>query len=150
MRVKFARVGLNSPEAARLLDGLRWEYETRYGPGDAADDVPAVEFDAPSGTFLVLLDGDTTVAGGGIRRFDETTCEIKRMWTHPDYRRQGHASSVLKNLVEIARTELGYSRLLLETGPAQPEALRMYRELGFREIGNYGQYENAHGFELVL
>ena len=135
---------------APLLDGLRWEYETRYGPGDAVNDVPAVEFDPPSGTFLVLLDGDVTVAGGGIRRFDENTCEIKRMWTNPDYRRQGHARRVLSALVDIAGTELGYSRLLLETGSAQPEALAMYRELGYSEIGRYGRYEGAHGFELML
>lgn len=122
----------------------------RYGPGDAVNDVPAAEFDAPSGTFLVLLDGDVTVAGGGIRRYDQTTCEVKRMWTNPDYRRQGHARRVLSALVDIAGTELGYSRLILETGPAQPEALAMYRELGYREIGNYGQYENSHGFELLL
>ena len=38
----------------------------------------------------------------------------------------------------------------LETGPAQPEALAMYRRLGFVEIGSYGPYANATAFELDL
>ena len=31
----------------------------------------------------------------------------------------------------------GYSRMLLDTGPAQREAQGLYRKLGFREIGPY-------------
>lgn len=148
-RVKIVRVRLGDPEVAPLLAGLRHEYEVRYGPGDAADDVPAAEFDPPSGAFVVLRDGDTTVAGGGIRRFDDATAEVKRMWTNPAYRRQGHALTVLAELESIA-SGLGYRRVRLETGYAQPEALAMYRRLGFVEIGNYGHYESAIGFERTL
>jgi len=147
--MEFARVRLLDPRAEQLLSGLRHEYEVRYGPGDAADDVPAEEFDPPMGTFLVLMDGDVTVAGGGIRRFDAETCEVKRMWTHPDYRRQGHAKAVLAELESIAR-ERGYLRMRLETGDAQPEALALYPSLGFAKIGNYGHYESAVGFEREL
>ena len=143
------RVRLGDPEVAPLLAGLRYEYEVRYGPGDAADDVPAAEFDPPTGAFLVLRDGDTTVAGGGIRRFDTGIAEVKRMWTNPAYRRQGHAITVLAELETVAR-DLGYHRVRLETGFAQPEALALYRRLGFVEIGNYGHYESAVGFERVL
>ncbi|GAA3880968.1 GNAT family N-acetyltransferase [Leifsonia kafniensis] len=147
--MEFARVRLLDPRAEQLLSGLRHEYEVRYGPGDAADDVPAAEFDPPLGTFLVLMDGDVTVAGGGIRRFDDETCEIKRMWTHPDYRRQGHAKAVLAELESIAR-EMGYRRVRLETGDAQPEALALYPSFGFVEIDNYGHYATATGFERTL
>jgi GNAT superfamily N-acetyltransferase len=148
-QVELLRVALGDPEVIPLLVGLRQEYAERYGPGDAADDVPASEFDPPGGAFLVLLDDGVTVAGGGIRRFDDETGEIKRMWTNPDYRRQGHAVSMIAALEDVAR-KLGYRRVLLETGHAQPEALALYRRLGFREIGNYGHYESATGFERVL
>jgi GNAT superfamily N-acetyltransferase len=153
-RVRFARVRFVDPLVGPLRAGIRQEYEERYGPSDAADDVEAVEFDPPDGVFLVLLDdtaaGDpVTVAGGGIRRYDAVTCEIKRMWTNSDYRRQGHAVTVLTELESIA-TGLGYQRLLLETGPAQPEALALYRPLGYRETGPYGRYPHAYGFERTL
>lgn len=156
VRMRFARVPFGDPQVTPLIAGIRSEYTQRYGP-DADDDVDALEFDPPDGAFLILLDDKTgdahgapvTVAGGGIRRFDEVTCEIKRMWTNSDYRRQGHAMTVLAELESIAR-ELGYQRLLLETGPAQPEALALYRRLGYRETGPYGRYPHAHGFERTL
>ncbi|WP_166806297.1 GNAT family N-acetyltransferase [Cryobacterium cheniae] len=147
--MKIKRVRLGDPEVAPLLTDLAREYEERYGDGDSVLDVPADAFDSPGGAFLVLLDGGVTVAGGGIRRLNETTGEVKRMWTNPAYRRQGHAVALLAALEEVAQ-QLGYRHLRLETGHAQPEALALYRRLGYREIGNYGIYPNATGFERTL
>jgi GNAT superfamily N-acetyltransferase len=134
-----------------LLTGLRQEYDARYGEGagESVLDVDAGEFEAPTGAFVVLLDEGTTVAGGGIRRIDDTVVEIKRMWTNPDYRRQGYASRMLRELAGLAG-QLGYRTVRLETGYAQPEALALYRRLGFAQIDSYGPYENATAFELNL
>ena len=147
--MKIKRVRLGDPEVAPLLADLAREYDERYGDGDSVHDVPADAFDRPGGAFLVLIDGSVTVAGGGIRRLNDTTGEVKRMWTNPAYRRQGHAVALLAALEEVAQ-QLGYRHLRLETGPAQPEALALYRRLGYREIGNYGIYENATGFERTF
>ena len=149
VNVEFVRVRLTDPKVDPLLTDLRREYDARYGDGDSVLDAPAEAFDAPTGCFVVLLHEGRTVAGGGIRRLDAGTCEVKRMWTSPDHRRQGLASVVLAELESVAR-ELGYRAVRLETGPAQPEALALSRRLGYREIGNYGQYENATGFERSL
>ena len=147
----YVQVSLTAPEVAPLLTGLRQEYDARYGQGagESVLDVDAEEFEAPTGAFVVLLDEGTTVAGGGIRRIDDTVVEIKRMWTNPDYRRQGYASRLLRELAGLAR-QLGYQRVRLETGYAQPEALALYRRLGFAQIERYGPYENATAFELDL
>jgi len=149
--VDYVQVSLTAPEVAPLLTGLRQEYDARYGQGagESVLDVDAEEFEAPTGAFVVLLDEGTTVAGGGIRRIDDTVVEIKRMWTNPDYRRQGYASRLLRELAGLAR-QLGYQRVRLETGYAQPEALALYRRLGFAQIERYGPYENATAFELDL
>ena len=147
--MEFVRVRLTDPRVDPLLTDLRREYDARYGDGDSVLDAPAEAFDPPAGCFVVLLEEGRTVAGGGIRRLDAGTCEVKRMWTSPDYRRRGLATAMLAELESIAR-ELGYATVRLETGHAQPEALALYRRLGYREIGNYGQYENATGFERRL
>jgi GNAT superfamily N-acetyltransferase len=149
--VDYRQVSLTDPEVEPLLTGLRREYEARYGPGagDSVLDVDAAEFEPPTGAFVVLLDNGTTVAGGGIRRIDEDIVEVKRMWTNPDYRRQGHAARTLRELAGLAG-RLGYRTVRLETGYAQPEALALYRRLGFAEIVAYGPYENATAFELSL
>ncbi|MEB0287970.1 GNAT family N-acetyltransferase [Cryobacterium sp. MDB1-18-2] len=147
--MEFVRVRLTDAEVVPLLSDLNREYTLRYGGGDDVLEDKAADFAAPDGGFIVLREGDVTVAGGGIRRFDADTCEAKRLWTSPAYRRQGYAAAVLGALEDLAR-ELGYSRLRLETGYRQPEALAMYRSLGYTEIGNYGVYEHATGFERML
>jgi Acetyltransferase (GNAT) family len=92
--------------------------------------VDAEEFDPPAGTFVVLIDGGEVLAGGGLRRVADDTCEVKRMWTAAGHRRKGYASQVLTGLEDAARAA-GYSTLLLETGPLQPEAIALYTGRGY-------------------
>jgi GNAT superfamily N-acetyltransferase len=111
--------------------------------------VEAQEFEPPDGVFLVLVEDGVTVAGGALRRLSVDTCEVKRMWTAAAHRRKGLASTVLDALEAVAR-DRGYSRLRLETGPAQPEARALYERRGYRHIPTYGKYEQATAFELRL
>jgi GNAT superfamily N-acetyltransferase len=143
------RVRLNDAEVAPLLDDLTAEYATRYGENVEMTRASTDEFDPPSGLFIVFMDGPVTVAGGGFRRHDTSTCEVKRMWTHPEYRRRGLAARVLTTL-EDAACEAGYTRLILETGPRQPEAEAMYAARGYDRIEFYGHYSEARAFARDL
>jgi ribosomal protein S18 acetylase RimI-like enzyme len=125
------------------------EYFTRYGINEEMTRAVAPEFEPPSGCFMILLDGQITVAGGGYRRFDDRTCEIKRMWTHSSYRRRGLAEQLFVNLTDRAR-RAGYSRLVLETGPRQPEAASLYAKLGLHRIPKYDIYPEALAFAIDL
>jgi GNAT superfamily N-acetyltransferase len=147
--MEVRRVRLIDAEVEPLLAGLTDEYDTRYGENIEMTRTSTEEFDPPGGLFVVLMDGSTTAAGGGIRRHDADTCEVKRMWTSPEYRRQGLATRVLRALEDGAR-ELGYTRVILETGPRQPEAEALYLGLGYRRIDYYGHYPEALGFGLDL
>jgi GNAT superfamily N-acetyltransferase len=147
--MKIQRVRLSDAEVAPLLDGLTLEYDTRYGENIEMTRASIDEFDPPSGLFIVVVDGPTTAAGGGFRRYDKTTCEVKRMWTHPRYRRQGLAVRVLGALEDAAR-EAGYTRLILETGPRQPEAEKLYETRGYNRVEVYGHYPEARAFSLDL
>ncbi len=140
---------LHDPRLAPLLEGLAFEYETRYGPGDEMSAVHHDEFLPPAGLFLALFADGMLVAGGGFRRLTAQVCEVKRMWTHPDRRRRGLASVVLAALEDRARAA-GYTTLRLETGPAQPEAEAMYTARGYRRIAAYGRYDVALAFEVDL
>ena len=143
------RVRIGDEEVQALLAGLAHEYDTRYGENTEMARTAEHEFDPPSGLFVVVMDGDVTASGGGFRRHDATTCEVKRMWTHPDYRRRGLARRVLATLEEAA-AEMGYARLILETGPRQPEAAAMYAARGYSRIDFYGPYSEALAFSLDL
>lgn len=147
--MELRQVRLTDPEAAPLLDGLTAEYDARYGANTEMGRTRPEEFDPPAGLFLVVLDGQVTAAGGGYRRFDEEACEVKRMWTAEAYRRRGLAMRVLVALEEAAKSA-GYRRLILETGPRQPEAVAMYERRGYRRISYYGPYEEALAFAVDL
>lgn len=143
------RVRMSDAEVEPLLSGMAHEYETRYGENTEMTRASVNEFDPPSGLFIVLMDGPITAAGGGFRRHDKTTCEVKRMWTHPHYRRRGLAAQVLGALESAAR-EVGYTRLILETGPRQPEAEALYARRGYDRIKFYGHYSEARAFSFDL
>lgn len=123
---------VTDPEAAPLLADLVVEYGTRYGrdAGPEFERFPAADFAAPDGSFVLLRRNGETVAGGAIRRYDDETAEIKRVWTAPKFRRQGLARQVLVEL-ERRAADLGYRRLHLTTGPRQPEATGLYLAAGY-------------------
>lgn len=132
-----------------LLDGLERQYEELYGASTEMSRVPASEFDPPDGRFMIGLADGRTVAGGGFRRIDAATCEVKRVWTDPTRRREGLASALLTALEGEARAA-GYERLVLETGPRQPEAAALYLQRGYRQVPPFGPYPDDLGFELDL
>jgi GNAT superfamily N-acetyltransferase len=145
--MELHHVRLSDPTVAPLLAGLDEEYRSRYGSNDELGRTQVSDFDPPEGTFVVLLDRKVTAAGGGFRAHTGDVCEIKRMWTNPAYRRRGLGARVLDALEEAARAA-GYNRLILETGPRQPEAAALYQQRGYMSIPPYGHYPEALAFAV--
>lgn len=124
--------------AQPLLEELAVEYAQRYAstpptvlawlrhnPGD--------EFAPPDGGMLIGLLGGRPVTGGGFRRFDADTAELKRIWTDAEHRRRGFAMSLLAELeAEIAAR--GYRKVYLMTGDRQPEAEKLYEAGGYTRL----------------
>lgn len=129
---------MHDPRVRPLLDGLAVEYDTRYGDlfgrTAAAEELnryPAAEFEGPHGALLVIQEDGESIAGGAFRRYDETTAELKRIWTHSAHRRRGLGRLVLAELEALAAAR-GYTRLYLTTGPRQPEAKDLYLTTGYQ------------------
>ena len=142
-------VRLDDPLVAPLLEALAGDYAQLYGANDEMATTEPAQFEPPAGTFLAVVDATGIVAGGGFRAHGPGTCEIKRMWTHPDHRRRGLAAAVLHELEARARVA-GYATVLLETGPRQPAAAALYAARGYTRIPPYGRYPQALAFELQL
>jgi len=92
---------------------------------------------------VIVAYTDGIAAGcGAIRRYDELSTEIKRMYTKPEFRGKGIASAILNELEKWAQ-ELGFKKAILETGVKQTEAIHLYPKRGYKRIENYGQYKNV-------
>jgi GNAT superfamily N-acetyltransferase len=134
------------PSAQLLIEALQAEYVDRYGGPDATP-VDAAQFAPPAGRFVVAyLDGEP-VAMGGLRRHEDgkgdgSDVEVKRMYVVPAARRRGLARLVLDAL-EARAGALGATRVILETGQRQPEAIRLYETSGYRRIEGFGHYRDA-------
>lgn len=134
----FVPATLEDALAQPLLRELAVEYAQRYGSTPPTvlgwlRDSPADEFAPPGGGMLVgLLDG-RPVTGGGFRRFDADTAELKRIWTDAGHRRRGFAMALLAELeAEIAAR--GYRKVYLMTGDRQPEAEKLYEAGGYTRL----------------
>jgi putative acetyltransferase len=129
----------DDPIGVKLRTDQKAEVSKRYevedsepGPAPTAADMTSffVAFDA--------IDG-TPVGCGGLRALDTDHGEIKRMYVVPERRGSGAATAVLRRLEQDAR-ERGWSRVVLETGTAQQEAVRFYEREGYTAIPAYGHY----------
>ncbi|MFY7816201.1 MAG: GNAT family N-acetyltransferase [Chryseobacterium taeanense] len=101
---------------------------------------------------IVVHINEFPAACGAFKKFDEETVEIKRMYTHPNFRKKGLATTIMKELEKWAK-ELNYNKAVLETSLEQNEALSVYEKSGYARIPNYGQYigiEKSVCYEKVL
>lgn len=88
---------------------------------------------------VIVAYNENPIGCGAIKPFSATEAEVKRMFVHPDYRKQGIAAKVLIELESWA-AELGFTACVLETGKKQPEAIALYQKVGYHITPNYGQY----------
>jgi ribosomal protein S18 acetylase RimI-like enzyme len=94
------------------------------------------EYAAPDGALLVARDGAAIAGCVALRRLDEPTCELKRLYVRPAWRGRGVGAALADAIVGEAR-RLGYRRIRLDTLPGMETAQSLYERLGFREIAPY-------------
>ncbi|WP_030747858.1 GNAT family N-acetyltransferase [Streptomyces griseus] len=148
------------PDAVKLQDAVQAEYRIRYdGEGDVTPLDPGM-FVPPQGLYLLAYDpGGLAVASGAWRRQDENEegyadgdAELKRMYVVPEARGLGLARRILALLEDDARAA-GRTRMVLETGTAQPEAMALYASSGYEpcvKFGHYRDYDSSRCFAKPL
>jgi GNAT superfamily N-acetyltransferase len=94
------------------------------------------EYGPPRGAFLLAEASGRAIGCVGLRAFDPTTGEIKRLYVDPAARGLGAGRALAEGIVARAR-EIGYARLVLDTLPSMSEARALYVRLGFAPIAPY-------------
>lgn len=140
--IEIRAVRFDDPAVQKLVAEALADLAVRYNnPDGDATPVSASDFEPPHGAFLVAVADGELIGSGAWRSHGEDTAELKRMYTVPRARGRGVARRLLAAVEESARTH-GRSRMILETGDKQPEAVALYTSHGYERIENFGFYRD--------
>jgi GNAT superfamily N-acetyltransferase len=136
--IKLFRTDANHPDFKELVilldaglaisDGKDHQFYTQFNKTDQ------IKF------VIIAYENSKAVACGSIKKYDENTMEVKRMFTLPENRGKGLAGMILSEL-QLWAKEMNFKKCILETGIRQIEAIALYKKSDFIIIPNYGQYE---------
>jgi len=135
--MEFRRCSSDNNDFRALVAILDQELDDRYGIIQAQyielNKIESID------TVLVAYKENLPVGCGCFKEYDSSTIEIKRMFVKNEFRGKGIAGNLLAELENWA-VEKKYEYSVLETGTEQPEAIGLYKKLGYAVIENYGQY----------
>jgi putative acetyltransferase len=136
------RVWLDNVDVELLISQLNLDLYSRYPePGALIFSLEAADIvDGVGALLMAELDGEP-VGCGAYRVMDDQpgSAEIKRMYVTLAGRGKKIGSAVLAEL-ERAGTAFGVRRFALETGPRQPEAMRIFEAAGYVVCEPWGQF----------
>ncbi len=99
------------------------------------------ELKRPNVVFIGGRIDGRLVASGAAKIMQDDGCyaEIKRVFVLDSYRGRGLSNAIMQHL-ESELHSRGITLFRLETGVRQPEALGLYRKLGYHERAPFGAY----------
>lgn len=103
------------------LDFQDYEQEFAELPGKYAE---------PDGGVLLAVVEGRVVGCAALRRVEDGTCELKRVYVRPVARGMDLGRKLVEEMLRVAR-EAGYWRMCLDVLPEFVAAQRLYESLGF-------------------
>ena len=134
--------------AALMRAFIEWHYERHasdhhiidsyFDPSTFEGELRALPgYFSPPGGALLVAEEDGVIAGCvALRALENGACEMKRMFVAPGSHGRGVGQALAQAVIQRAKN-LGYSKMMLDTGPAQREAQGLYRKFGFKEVAPY-------------
>ncbi|MEC7761757.1 MAG: helix-turn-helix domain-containing GNAT family N-acetyltransferase [Pseudomonadota bacterium] len=137
--VEFVECDPRAPDAVWCLGEYFGELARRFERGfevHLSRDPEATDMIRPKGAFFVAMSDGLPIGCGGLKGHDGTWGEVKRLWVSPSARGLKLATRLME-VIEATARDLGMSVLRLDTNSQLPEAVAMYRRLGWTEIERF-------------
>ncbi|MDP4147458.1 MAG: GNAT family N-acetyltransferase [Bacillota bacterium] len=137
MNIELLKTDSGNIDFINLIKLLDQELDERYGELQRKyDQHNRVDF---IGDVVVIYKNKVPAACGAFKEHNENTIELKRIFVSKEYRQQGFAKLIVKELENTAMGR-GYKYAVLQTAIKQPEAINLYKKCGYEVIENYGPY----------
>ena len=130
----------DSEDASALIFELEAHLEPLY-PAESRHGFSIEKLLQEKVDFFVARVDSKPASCGAIKLFGVDYGEVKRLYVRPQFRGLGLGRLMLNHLADFAKDN-GISVLRLETGIYQPEALGLYKKIGFKKIGPFGEYQD--------
>jgi putative acetyltransferase len=137
VRSKIARADPREPALRRLVEDLDAYQQVLY-PAESNHLVDIETLARPDMHFFACTVDGRIVGCGGMWMHGDYA-EVKRVYVDPSARGLGLSKKIMAAL-EADAIAHGVTIARLETGVHQPEALGLYRGLGYTERGSFGDY----------
>lgn len=134
MKIRKANI-IDTEKIIRLVNKGLKEFEFDYLPKTSESDLANIneEYLDNDGSFLVIdLDTDV-IATGALKKVDNETFKIRKMYVDQDYRREGYGKQILVELIEIAKSK-NAKVVVLETSKSIIVAINLYVSFGFEVL----------------
>jgi putative acetyltransferase len=137
MSVEVREVAVGDADALRLIGESEAELASIYPP-EVRYALSPEQLMAVGARFVVARVDGVAMGCGGVALFEDYA-ELKRIFTTKAARGRGVAKAIVSALEDIAMSA-GISVVRLETGLASPDAIALYKRLGYQDIGPFGDY----------
>jgi putative acetyltransferase len=95
------------------------------------------DYSPPDGRLLIAEYRGQLAGCVALHKLEPEICEMKRLYLRPQLRGRGVGRAIAETVIAEARL-IGYRKMRLDTvEPVMPNAVAMYRRLGFVEIEPY-------------
>lgn len=142
------------PGILKLIDGVYAEYDCVLNAEEEEQHLlePGPYFRAHGGEFWVLEENGRILATAAVM-LHEDAGELKSLYVHASLRRQGWGRRLTNLAIEYAR-QSGKQKMILWSDTRFTDAHRLYRSLGFQEVGMRELHDSnntvEYGFERAL
>lgn len=126
---------------------LSWGMERVEDPDllEELDDLPR-RYGPPDGATVIAYVGGSPAGVVALRRHDERSCVMKRLFVRPAFRGAG-VGRVLAERLLLQAERLGFARMVLDTPADNAPAIALYRSLGFTPTEPYFDPGHEHVHE---
>ena len=114
-----------------------WE-KTGVGSAKRGDNAEIIEQSLQIGGELLVLEINKKIIGTSWMTFDGRRIHLHHIAVLPEYQNKGYGKLLTKKSIEFAKQK-GY-QIKLEVHKNNKKAIRIYKNLGFKYLGDYDVY----------